>query len=164
MLNKAYKVMTTAHHGQYDQAGMPFILHPQRVMMRLPSWATDEEKQAALLHDVLEDTPVTVDDLRQFGFSEQVIEIVQLVTNPKTGTYMDFIYRIAHSDNISALLVKLADNEDNSDPVRYGDFLGTDGGQGLLRRYKKARDILLAALPLRYGAYLDVNVPREAIE
>lgn len=163
-LNDAYYFMTLHHAGQFDKAGLPFILHPQRVMMRLPAWATDEEKQAALLHDVIEDTAVTADYMLEKGFSQRVVDIVQLVTNDKTTTYAEFIQKIVDSGNVSAMIVKLADNEDNSDPVRYGDWFGSDGGQSLLRRYQKARDVLVNALPYPYLHHWQSDVPRHVVD
>lgn len=64
-LEKAILIATKAHEGQKDKAGKPYILHPLRVMLRMK---TTKDMMAAILHDVVEDTDVTLDDLREHGF------------------------------------------------------------------------------------------------
>src|SRR6056297_3333643 len=79
-LERAIEIAAAGHAGQTDKAGQPYILHPLRVMLSVSS---DEERMAAVLHDVLEDTRWTAAALRQEGFSEVVIEAVIALT--KTG-------------------------------------------------------------------------------
>lgn len=108
-----------AHDGQTDYAGKPYWQHPVAVMQRLPESASDETRLIALLHDVLEDTDRTEDDLRTEGYSEWVITGVKLLTRtPDKGSYMDGIRAIVASGHLGAMQVKLADNEENSDPSR----------------------------------------------
>ncbi len=115
-LERAIALAAKAHTGQRDKAGAPYILHPLRVMLRLD---TPEAMQAAVLHDVLEDTPVTVESLRDAGFSEPVIEAVDALTRRPDETYTAFIDRVkAHP---IARRIKLADLEDNLDLRRLPD-------------------------------------------
>ena len=76
-LEEAIAIAARAHAGQVDKARQPYILHPLKVMLRLQ--ATDE-RIAAVLHDVVEDTPITLDDLRAAGFSPAVITAVDALT------------------------------------------------------------------------------------
>lgn len=98
-------------HGDHrDKAGQPCILHPLRVLLTQP----DEAAQiVAVLHDVMEDTPVTATDLRDAGYGEKVITALEALTKRKDETYDDFIERVA--TNPLARRVKLADLEDNMD-------------------------------------------------
>ncbi len=115
-LERAIALAAQAHGGQIDKAGAPYILHPLRVMLRLD---TPEAMQAAVLHDVLEDTSVTVDALRDAGFSDPVIEAVEALTRRPDETYAAFIDRVkAHP---VARRIKLADLEDNLDLRRLPD-------------------------------------------
>lgn len=98
-----------AHEGQRDKEGLPYILHPLRVMLRVEG---AEAQIVAILHDVVEDTPVTPDDLRAAGFSETIIAAVGCVTHGKDESYADYVVRC--KQNAIARCVKLADLEDNS--------------------------------------------------
>ena len=70
-LERAIAIAAMAHEGQVDKAGMPYVLHPLRMMLSVD---TPEARMAAVLHDVVEDTAVTLDQLRAEGFPETVIE------------------------------------------------------------------------------------------
>jgi len=113
MLEKAMQIATKAHEGQLDKGGQPYILHPLRVMI---SCKTDTDKVCAVLHDVVEDTGVTLDDLRKEGFSEEVLEVIDLLTKKPDENYESFIERIC--DNEVACRVKIADLHDNMDLSR----------------------------------------------
>jgi guanosine-3',5'-bis(diphosphate) 3'-pyrophosphohydrolase len=94
-LNKAIQLAAEAHEGQFDKAGQPYILHPLRVMMFLE---TEEEKIVGVLHDVIEDTTITEERLRQLGFSEKIIEAVRSVaraniSKQRKENYWEFIRR-----------------------------------------------------------------------
>jgi len=112
-LERAIAIAAEAHAGQVDKAGAPYILHPIRVMLRL---SNPEERIAGILHDTVEDSNVTIDSLRNEGFSETVLTAIQSVTKQAGETYEDFILRAA-KDPIGKL-VKLADLDDNSDISR----------------------------------------------
>ena len=108
-IEKALQIAAKAHEGQKDKEGLPYILHPLRAMMSV----TGEEAQiVAVLHDVIEDTSVTADDLRQAGFSEQIVAAVLCVTHRKDEPYADYVVRC--KGNEIARQVKLADLKDNS--------------------------------------------------
>ncbi|MGG1266408.1 HD domain-containing protein [Brevibacillus laterosporus] len=90
-LEKAIVIATKAHAGQVDKGGNPYILHPLRVMLKM---GTEEEMIVAVLHDVIEDTKVNVDDLKRAGFTESVIDAVIALTRQDGERYMDFIERM----------------------------------------------------------------------
>jgi (p)ppGpp synthase/HD superfamily hydrolase len=108
-IERAVQIAAKAHEGQRDKEGLPYILHPLRVMMRV---AGEEAQIVAVLHDVVEDTAVTADDLRQASFSETVLAAVLCVTHRKDEPYADYVVRC--KGNEVARRVKLADLEDNS--------------------------------------------------
>lgn len=112
-LEKAIALAARAHEGQLDKAGAPYILHPLRMMLRLDSM---DERITAVLHDVVEDSPLTFDDLRREGFPEHIITALESVTKRQGEDYEDFVLRAA-GDPIGRM-VKLADLEDNSDLSR----------------------------------------------
>ena len=127
-----------AHHGQTDKYGQPYILHVLGVAGRCRSV---EEKIVAFLHDVVEDTDHTFDDLRQLGFSERIIEAVECLTRRKGESYDAFVERIA--PNPLARAVKLADLEDNMD-VRRSTREMKDKDAERMEKYRKAWQYLAA--------------------
>jgi (p)ppGpp synthase/HD superfamily hydrolase len=112
-IEKALQIAAKAHEGQKDKEGLPYILHPVRVMMAVEG---EEARIVAVLHDVVEDTSVTIDDLRREGFSDGVLAAVLCVTHTKSEPYADYVIRC--KANAVARRVKLADLEDNSRPSR----------------------------------------------
>ncbi|WP_430885164.1 GTP pyrophosphokinase [Fusibacter sp. JL216-2] len=108
MLEKAILIAIKAHYGQLDKGGQPYILHPLRVMQ---SCNSDLEKICAVLHDVIEDTNISLNELREEGFSEEVLVILDLLTKKEQEDYSTFIDRI--SKNETACRVKIADLQDN---------------------------------------------------
>ncbi len=127
---------TERHRGQTDKAGAPYILHPIRVALRMPSV---EGQLAALLHDVIEDTGVTADELRRHGLPEPVVETVALLTKTKGDSYETFVGRIA--GHPLARAVKLADIADNLDPARLA-LLPPEAQDTLRAKYDRARALL----------------------
>jgi guanosine-3',5'-bis(diphosphate) 3'-pyrophosphohydrolase len=109
-LEQAIEIAARAHAGQVDKAGAPYVLHPLRVML---SVKTPHEQMAAVLHDVVEDTPVTLEDLRAQGFPQEVLEAVEALTKRKGETRLEAARRAAR--NPIARVVKLADVTDNLD-------------------------------------------------
>lgn len=111
---------TKAHDGQVDKAGLPYILHPLRVGARLYSFGTDYVI-AGLLHDVVEDTPHTLDDLIALGASQAVVDAVESVTRQPEETgrdgYMQFIERATR--NQIGGWVKVSDIADNWERLDY---------------------------------------------
>lgn len=136
-LEKAIVIATQAHAGQVDKGGNPYILHPLRIMLKM---STVETMISAVLHDVLEDTDVTVGELRNEGFSEEIIAAVIALTRNEDETYMEFVGRT--KQNPIARLVKLGDLEDNSDLSRIPD--PTEKDHERLLRYKRAIKELLS--------------------
>lgn len=115
MLNKALEIARKAHAGQTDKGGDTYVFHPVRVALHCH---TEEEKIVALLHDVVEDTDITLDDLRNEGFSAEVLDALRCLTKIEGEDYMDFVRRVA--TNLLATQVKIHDLRDNMDISRLG--------------------------------------------
>jgi (p)ppGpp synthase/HD superfamily hydrolase len=107
-LNNAIQIAATAHSGQTRKNGTPYILHPLRVMLRQSS---EQAMIVAVLHDVVEDTEVTMEKLVAAGFAPAVIEALGLLTHAESTAYEAYVQAIA--SNELARSVKLADLEDN---------------------------------------------------
>jgi (p)ppGpp synthase/HD superfamily hydrolase len=127
--------------GVTDKGGQPYADHCKRVMALLPDYATDEMRHAALMHDVLEDTDVTAGMLLERGYSERVVQMVQMLSRPTGITYMDWIARLKATGDAEVIAIKLADNADNSNPERIAVLPVSE--QGIVRRYERARSILM---------------------
>jgi (p)ppGpp synthase/HD superfamily hydrolase len=110
---KAMELAYQYHHGQRDKGGAPYVFHPFHLAEQMD---TETEVTAALLHDVVEDTPCTFEDLRQAGISEEVLEVLDLLTHPKGMPYLQYIERLL--PNATARKIKLADMRHNSDFTR----------------------------------------------
>lgn len=137
----AYELATEAHRGQVDKAGRPYIYHPRTVAKILADQGLgDNAVMAGLLHDIVEDTEVTLSDLRNLGYPEEVVRAVDSVTRREGETYTDLIRRAA-ADPLGRL-VKLADNETNSDPERLA-LLTAEEREWFTQKYAKARAVLL---------------------
>lgn len=136
-LEKAILLAANAHMGQTDKVGDPYILHPLRVMMKQKSPVA---RTVAVLHDVVEDSEQTLDDLRAAGFSEEVCAAVDCLTRRDDESYDEMITRIL--SNPLAQEVKLADLEDNIELRRW---LPDDADKKeRLERYHKAQARILA--------------------
>ncbi|MBF0285644.1 MAG: bifunctional (p)ppGpp synthetase/guanosine-3',5'-bis(diphosphate) 3'-pyrophosphohydrolase [Magnetococcales bacterium] len=131
-LEKAIQLAVSAHRGQKDKAGIPYVLHPLRVMMRM---SDPIARIVAVLHDVVEDTPVTLDELRREGFSPEVLEALDCLTHREGESYEEYIERAA--SHPLALAVKRADLEDNMDIRRLSQH-PTDRDWARLVRYRQA--------------------------
>ncbi len=110
---KALKLCFEAHKNQVDKSGMPYVFHPFHLAEQMQ---TEETTIVALLHDVVEDTAYTIEDLRQMAFGESVIEALSLLTHDDTAEYTDYV--LAIKNNPLATAVKLADLRHNSDLSR----------------------------------------------
>jgi (p)ppGpp synthase/HD superfamily hydrolase len=130
-LEDAIILAAGAHRGQVDKAGGPYILHPLRVMLRL---GDEAGRIAAVLHDVLEDTAITLGDLRQAGYGEEVLQALEALSRREGEEYADFIERAAR--NPLARRVKLADLADNLDAARLPEI--TERSHERLVRYSAA--------------------------
>lgn len=123
----AYKIAYKAHQGQVDKAGVDYIQHPIYIASLMD---TDEEKAVAYLHDVVEDTNVTLSDLKSFGFNYEILDAVDVLTKRENDNYEEYILRV--SKNELARKVKLVDLKHNSDLSRLKNITDRD-----LQRYKK---------------------------
>ena len=135
MTKKALKLCFDAHKEQIDKSGMPYVFHP----FHLAEQMTDENTTiVALLHDVIEDTDYTIDDLRKMGFDEKVINAISLMTHDPAVAYMEYVAQI--KTNPIAKAVKLADLKHNSDMSRLDSITPYDVDRA--EKYKKAIKLL----------------------
>ncbi|HEV7802306.1 MAG TPA: hypothetical protein VGP15_14610, partial [Burkholderiales bacterium] len=136
----------------------PYYLHPLRVAMRLV-YCTPEERHAALLHDVVEDTPVTLSNLEAMGYSDEVLALVDLLTRrlPAGESHKEYIERIVGSGNVKALRVKLADVLDNMSPARTRAL--PPEHRGMRKRFARDLEQIVEALQ-DYGDELSGTIVR----
>lgn len=133
LTKKAMRIAFDAHYGQTDRGETPYICHPLHVADQMP----DEQTTAvAILHDVLEDTALTAEDLREEGIPEDIIRIVGILTRDRRISYASYIDRIIESGSRDALIVKQADLLHNMDESR--TVSGTLP-KSLIRRYQEAK-------------------------
>ena len=137
---KAMKICYDAHAGQVDKSGVPYVFHPIHVAEQM-----DDESSTvvALLHDVVEDTDLSLDDLRGEGFGEEVIAALSLLTHDADVAYHDYVRKI--KTNEIATKVKLADLSHNSDLTR---LLREPNEKDLERieKYRISQQILLGEI------------------
>ena len=132
---KAMKLCFEAHKDQVDKCGMPYVFHPYHLAEQM----TDEDTiTAALLHDVVEDTHYTLEDLEKLGFSPQVLEAVALLTHADDVPYLEYVAKL--KSNRIAREVKLADLRHNSDISRLPRVTKEDYLR--LEKYRKAMALL----------------------
>jgi len=134
-LEQAIAVATKAHAGQVDKAGQPYILHPLRLMFKFEA---DIEKIVAVMHDVIEDSGLTQDDLKKLGFSDEVIEAIDCLSKKNGEGYDSFILRV--SKNNLARKVKIEDIKDNLDLTRLNRI--TDKDLQRVEKYYRALAVL----------------------
>ena len=147
-LELAYAIALVAHKGQVDKAGVDYINHPKSVAAKCK---TEKEKIVALLHDVVEDTNITLEDLSQF-FENDIVEAINLLTHRDEDDYMTYLSRI--KKNSLARTVKLADLENNMDLSRLPNPSEKDYAR-LENKYKPAYKFLSEGLDLEYNSNLD---------
>jgi (p)ppGpp synthase/HD superfamily hydrolase len=131
IIEKSLKIALKAYSGKKDKAGKTYILHPLRIMAKM---GTEEEMAVALLHDVIEDSDYTSEDLLGEGIPSAVVEAVQLLSKIDGESYDQFVGRVI--ENALASKVKIADIEDNINLLR----LESVGKKDLVRvaKYHKA--------------------------
>ena len=129
-LGKAIAIAAQAHQDQKDRAGLPYILHPLRVMQQMDN---ENEKIAATLHDVVESTSWTLDQLKTAGFSKEVLKTVERLSRDAEEPYESYIDRV--SEDCTATKIKLADLEDNMDLKRLPEL--TDENLSWLKEYHR---------------------------
>lgn len=110
---KALKLCFEAHKNQIDKSGMPYVFHPFHLAEQMQ---TEETTVVALLHDLVEDTDYTIEDLTSMGFDKNITDAIALMTHTDDVAYMDYVREI--KNNPIAKAVKLADLKHNSDLTR----------------------------------------------
>ena len=131
MTKKALKLCFEAHKDQTDKSGMPYVFHPFHLAEQMKDEATTI---VALLHDVVEDTDITINDLQKMGFGPEVLEAIALMTHAPDTPYMEYVAQI--KTNPIARAVKLADLKHNSDMTRLESITPYDKERA--QKYKKA--------------------------
>ena len=137
-IERAIEIAANAHAGQRDKAGQPYIFHPLRVMFRVNG---EHEQMAAVLHDVVEDTAITIDDLAREGFPSEVLRAIAALTKLPGETRLEAAARAA-ADPV-ARKVKLADNAENMDLSRIPN--PTDKDYARCREYEEVSALLLTS-------------------
>ncbi len=135
MTKKALKLCFEAHKDQVDKSGMPYVFHPFHLAEQME---TEDTVITALLHDVVEDTDYTIDDLIEMGFSDNVISALKLLTHEPGIPYMDYVKKI--KENPVAKAVKLKDLAHNSDLTRL-DYVD-DKARKRVKKYQRAIALL----------------------
>jgi len=146
-LDAAIALARAAHAGQVDKVGADYIEHPLGVMARVDG---DDEKIVAVLHDVVEDTEVTLDDLRDQGFAEHVVRAVDAVTKRAGEPLAESMGRVA-ADPL-ALVVKRADISHNANPARQAG-LPLETRARLTAKYEESARLLGTTLAEILGAH-----------
>lgn len=160
MLEKTIELIQHFHDGQTDWQGNPYWMHPVAVMARLPARAPEHWKKIALLHDIVEDCRhkfvyEPYKQLRMYGYIDDVVEGVRLLTRTPGMKYLDEIRTIASSGNIGAMHVKLADNCENTDVRRLHNLFDAqlnifdeqlNIALSMRKRYEKSKTILRDSL------------------
>jgi (p)ppGpp synthase/HD superfamily hydrolase len=154
----AADVAAKGHEGQVDKLGVPYIEHPRAVALGVLQFGEDHGI-AALLHDLVEDSDVTLDDLRRLGLSDRCVTAVGLLTKEKGERAQDYLLRL--STHPMACRVKIADNAHNTLPERTAQLAETADEETvarLTRKYRQAQDILWGARP-----YIEVKAILEVV-
>ncbi len=134
---KAMKLCFAAHKDQVDKSGIPYVFHPFHVAEQMTN---ETATVVALLHDVVEDTEYTLDDITAQGFGKEVVEALALMTHDKSVPYLDYVAKI--KTNPIAKEVKLADLAHNSDTSRLDEI--DEKTIERLKKYRKAINLLQA--------------------
>ena len=113
LTKKALKLCFEAHKNQVDKTGLPYVFHPFHLAEQMDS---EIAVVCALLHDVVEDTPLSLQDIAEMGFPREAVEVLALLTHEEGVPYMEYVQKIKH--NPIARQVKIADLQHNSDLTR----------------------------------------------
>ena len=154
MIDRALKIATEAHKGQKDKGGCDYINHPVTVASMCD---TEEEKIVALLHDVVEDTDITLEDLEKCGFDRSIIEAVDCITKRPGFSYDEYLKRL--KNNELARKVKIADMTHNSDLSRLKAPTEKD-----YERAAKYKEKINTCIKDRKEGVLNGNSKRKTIE
>ena len=134
LTRKAMIIAYNAHQNQFDKANIPYIYHPIHIAEQMD---TELECIVALLHDVVEDTDITLNDLEK-EFPQEVIDLLKILTHDKKIDYIEYIKKV--KTNPIATKIKIADLKHNSDITRLDNITVTDLER--IKKYKKALEIL----------------------
>ncbi len=152
-LSDTLSLMRQLHSNQKDCSGHPYEYHPQRVAGNLQMLFPDTSEDvlmAALLHDVIEDCGISPEELRDLGYSEECIQMILIVSKPEDDkrSYKQVITDIIQTRNIGAILIKIADNVDNSHPQRVKELSDTNPERSskLIERYNRSITCLCEAI------------------
>lgn len=115
LMYKSLEIVTKLFNDKEDKGNMPYVIHLLKVYSGVSDYI---EKVCALLHDVVEDTDITYEDLKSVGYNDEVISVLTILTKLKGEDYKDYINRIIKSDNIHAMNIKLSDLKHNMDITR----------------------------------------------
>lgn len=138
MTEQAFELVEELFENKTDKGGHPYIQHLLRVSSNVKGKIA---KTVALLHDIIEDTDITKEDLIEMGFLHEVVDAVDILSRKENETYNEFILRIAASANPLAINVKIADLEDNMDLNRISNATQRDIDR-VNKRYKPAYKLL----------------------
>ena len=115
LIYKSLEIVTRVFSEKCDKGGLPYVIHLLKVYSGVSDYT---EKVCALLHDVVEDTDISYDDLENVGYHGEIIDILKILTKVKGEDYLDYIDRIINSENVHAMNIKLADLCHNMDSGR----------------------------------------------
>lgn len=151
---QAMKLCFAAHRDQTDKSGMPYVFHPYHLAEQMEDETTTI---TALLHDVVEDTPYTLEDLREMGFPQASLDAIALMTHDEAVPYLAYVSKIR--ENPVARAVKLADLRHNSDLTRLDEV--TPKALRRVRKYRMAMALLRLedVEPLRAALPAAENLP-----
>ena len=135
LTKRAYKIAFEAHRDQLDKTGLPYIHHPLHLAFQMSDEVTT---CVALLHDVVEDSDMTFEELEKLGFGGEIVDALRLLTHAEDVPYMDYVREI--KKNPVAAAVKRADLMHNSDMTRLD--VVTEKDLQRAEKYKKALEIL----------------------
>ncbi|WP_206188136.1 hypothetical protein [Sanguibacter sp. HDW7] len=139
LVQRAELIAISAHAGQVDKLGVDYIEHPRAVAARFDPAEEEPQHVAALLHDVIEDSPITADDLRLAHIPDAIVDAVVLLTRTKDVASDD--YYVAIRGNEVARQVKLSDIAHNTDPARVANLSASDR-EWFAQKYAHARAML----------------------
>ena len=142
LVYKSLEIVTRLFNDKEDKGGQPYVIHLLKVYSGVSEYT---EKVCALLHDVVEDTDISYNDLSEVGFSSKVIEILRILTKIKGEDYRDYIKRITDSGNVHAMNIKLADLKHNMDISRIKNPT-TNDYERISKRYEPAYHKILDKL------------------
>ncbi len=134
LIFKSLEIVTKLFNDKDDKGGLPYVIHLLKVYSGVSDYT---EKVCALLHDVIEDTNVTYDDLKKVGYNDEILSILNILTKLKGEDYQKYIERIINSGNIHAMNVKLSDLRHNMDVSRIKNPKANDY-ERITKRYEPA--------------------------